>query len=56
MTRLPFTLRAGSADTASWVTWASVVPSVAVMVPPLRIMALAGMPIPSSSRSAACTR
>ena len=53
--RLPFTLRVGSAATAPWPRSASVVPSAAVMVPPLRSSALAGMLIPSSSRSPSCT-
>ena len=49
------TLRRGSAATAVWLRSASVVPSVAVMVPPLRRMALAAMLMPSPSRSSACT-
>ena len=49
------TLRLGSSGTAGWVSTAAVVPSVAVMVPPLRRMALAAMLIPSASWSFACT-
>ena len=45
------TLRLGSSGTAGWVSTAAVVPSVAVMVPPLRRMALAAMLIPSASWS-----
>ena len=49
------TVRRGSAATAAWLRSASVVPSVAVMVPPLRRMALAPMLMPSVSRSVCCT-
>ena len=53
--RLPSTFmsRSGPADVC--VRSASVVPSAAVMVPPFSSSALAGMLIPSSSRSSSCT-
>ena len=57
VTRLPLTLRVGSAATAPWPRSASIVRSAAcLMVPPLRADALAAMLIPSSSRSVARTR
>ena len=54
--RLPSTLWLVSAATAEWVSTASTVSSsAAVMVPPLRLMALAGMLMPSVSLSEDCT-
>ena len=53
---MPATLRLASSATAAWVSEASVVPSAAaLMLPPLRPMALAAMLMPFPSRSAACT-
>ena len=52
---LPSTLRRELADTAVWVSTASVVVPVFLMVPPLRLMALAAMLTPSRSRSLPCT-
>ena len=54
--RLPSTLWLVPAVTAEWVSTASTVSSpAALMLPPLRPMALAGMPIPSVSLSSDCT-
>ena len=49
--RAPFTLWPRLAGTASCAKSASVVPSATLMVPPLRVSALAAMLIPSVSRS-----